>query len=286
MKINVIRSLIENLTRDVVTEMSHLSGGTHASLLKVRLENDRVLVVKQSHATSADLEIEARMLRYFRQYSPIPCPSVLHAESAFLVMDYIANDNQMSQSVQHDLAEKLAAQHRVQAQTFGLEFDTLIGGLVQPNPPTESWVTFFGAHRLRHMAHAACEEGQLSASVTARIDRLISKLDQLINDKPNAVLLHGDLWGGNILCRNGQLAGLIDPAIYYGDREIELAFGTLFGDLGPAFFERYSEILPIEAGFFEERRDLYNLYPLLVHVRLFGPSYVPAIEQSLARFGC
>ena len=88
-----------------------------------------------------------------------------------------------------------------------------------------------------------------------------------------------------MLFRSGKIAGLVDPAIYYGDREIELAFGTLFGDLTPAFFDRYGEIFPIQPGFFEERRDLYNLYPLLVHVRLFGGSYVGSVDRILTRFG-
>ncbi len=286
MNINAIRSRIENLTGGVVTQISDLSRGSIADVTRVELKDGRSLVIKQSHAASGSLEIEARMLGYFAQHSPIPCPSVLYADRTCLVMDYIANDNRMSPDVEHDLARHLAAQHQVSAPTFGLEFDTLIGGLHQPNTQAESWRTFFGEHRLRHMAHAARREGQLPLPTTARIDRLIGKLDRLIDDKPNAVLLHGDLWGGNILCRNRRLAGLIDPAIYYGDREIELAFGTLFGDLGTAFFERYNEILPIEPGFFEERRDLYNLYPLLVHVRLFGPSYVGAVENILTRFGC
>ncbi|MDG4718994.1 MULTISPECIES: fructosamine kinase family protein [Thalassospira] len=283
---SALKDLIENLTSDVVASISNLSGGTMASVTRVELGSGRLLVIKQSHLANSDLKIEARMLRYFARHSPIHCPSVLHADNACLVMDYMANDNQMSQRVQRDLAEQLAAQHRITATTFGLEFDTLIGGLPQPNPQTESWVTFFGEHRLRHIAQAAHQGGQLSASTTARIDRLIDKLDGLIPDKPTAALLHGDLWGGNILCQDGKLAGLIDPALYYGDREIELAFGTLFGDLGPAFFGRYNEILPIEPGFFEERRDLYNLYPLLVHVRLFGAPYIGAVENILMRFGC
>ena len=135
------------------------------------------------------------------------------------------------------------------------------------------------------MATAAQQEGHLPARLVNRIDKLIVKLGDLIAEKPAASLLHGDLWGGNILCHDDKIAGLIDPAIYYGDREIDLAFGTLFGDLTPEFFKQYDEVSKIEPGFFEERRDLYNLYPLLVHVRLFGGSYVDSVDQTLSRFG-
>jgi len=99
-------------------------------------------------------------------------------------------------------------------------------------------------------------------------------------------LIHGDMWGGNVLCRNGAVAGFVDPAIYYADAEIELAFSTLFSTFGDAFFSRYRELRDIRPGFFETRVPLYNLYPLLVHVRLFGGGYVAQVERTLTRFGC
>ncbi|MBN8194889.1 fructosamine kinase family protein [Thalassospira povalilytica] len=282
---NAATSLIERLTGCPVKQITHMSGGSFAEVIRLDLSDGRSVVAKIASSGKGDLETEAEMLRYFAKHSPIACPDVIHADQDCLVMTYVANDNRMSQSVQRDLAVQLAAQHQVTAPKFGLAFDTLIGGLHQPNRFEQSWVTFFGENRLRHMAQAAHREGQLPASLTVRIDHLIQRLEHFIDDKPQSSLLHGDLWGENILCQDGRVAALIDPAIYYGDREIELAFGTLFGDLGPDFFGQYHEILPIAPGFFEERRDLYNLYPLLVHVRLFGAPYVRSVENILERFG-
>jgi fructosamine-3-kinase len=94
------------------------------------------------------------------------------------------------------------------------------------------------------------------------------------------------MWGGNVLVNDGCIAGFIDPAIYYADPEIELAFSTLFSTFGEPFFRRYSEIRPIRPDFFEVRRDLYNLWPLLVHVRLFGGGYVRQVERILKSLGC
>ncbi|MFV1849827.1 MAG: fructosamine kinase family protein [Porticoccaceae bacterium] len=276
---------ITELTGSGIRQMTTLSGGCVADVMRADLECGRSLVIKKGDANTSGLLIEAEMLRYLAQHSPITCPDVIYADDGCLIMSFIANDNQMSESVQIDLAEQLARQHAVTSDQFGLSFDTLIGGLHQPNQQEASWIRFFGEHRLRFMAHAAHKEGRLNAAMTARMDRLIDRLDRHIDDQPKPSLLHGDLWGGNILCQNGKLAGLIDPAIYYGDREIELAFGTLFGDLTPAFFDRYAEIMQINPGFFEERRDLYNLYPLLVHVRLFGGSYVGSVDHILSRFG-
>src|SRR3546814_4637170 len=96
--------------------------------------------------------------------------------------------------------------------------------------------------------------------------------------------LHGDMWGGNVLARGGRIAAFVDPAIYHADPEIELAFSTLFGTYGEAFFRRYEALRPLRPGFFETRRDIYNLYPLLVHARLFGGSYVASVDRILGRF--
>jgi fructosamine-3-kinase len=274
---------ITDLTGAKIIAQSHLSGGCVAKVMRVDLDNGQSLVIKVG--VGANLDIEAAMLRYLTDHSPIRSPNVLYGDPGCLVMGFIANDGQMSGSVQRDLAKQLAKQHAVTSDHYGLSFDTLIGGLHQPNTRSKSWITFFGEHRLRYMATAAHQEGILPTRLVNRIDKLIVKLGDLIADKPAASLLHGDLWGGNILCHDGKIAGLIDPAIYYGDREIDLAFGTLFGDLTPEFFEQYSEVSKIEPGFFEERRDLYNLYPLLVHVRLFGGSYVSSVDQILSRFG-
>ncbi|RCK27015.1 fructosamine kinase family protein [Thalassospira lucentensis] len=279
----ILSQRITDLTGAKIIARSHLSGGGVATVMRVDLDNGQSLVIKAG--ADANLDIEAAMLRYLTDHSPIPCPNVLYGDSSCLVMGFIANDGQMSGSVQRDLARQLAKQHAVTADQYGLSFDTLISGLHQPSTQSKSWITFFGEHRLRYMATAAHQEGILPTRLVNRIDKLIVKLGDLIADKPAASLLHGDLWGGNILCQDGKIAGLIDPAIYYGDREIELAFGTLFGDLTPEFFKQYDEVSKIEPGFFEERRDLYNLYPLLVHVRLFGGSYVDSVDQTLSRFG-
>jgi fructosamine-3-kinase len=158
--------------------------------------------------------------------------------------------------------------------------------LTLPNGWGSSWLAFFRDRRLRYMAGEAHRAGRLPAATVGRVDEFAGRLAEWIAEPTRPSLIHGDAWGGNILCRQGRVAAFIDPAIYYADPEIELAFGTLFGTFGPAFFRRYGELRPIRAGFFEERRDLYNLYPLLVHARLFGGSYVGDVERTLARFGC
>ena len=135
------------------------------------------------------------------------------------------------------------------------------------------------------MGGEARRAGRLPEELFKRLEAFAGKIENWIAEPKHPSLIHGDLWGGNVLSGQGRIAGFVDPAIYYADPEIELAFSTMFTTFGQPFFKRYGEIRPIAPGFFEERRDIYNLYPLLVHVRLFGSGYVSGVEHTLARFG-
>lgn len=262
-----------------------LSGGCIAEVRLITLENNSRLVTKIGRAGDR-LDLEGHMLEKLGQTKTVPVPSVLYAADHLLVMDYLETSGGITDSVQRDAAKKLAALHQVSQDFFGYEEDTVIGGLPQPNPKTTSWVDFFKTHRLLHMGKEALNAGRLSQRMYDRLENFSEKLSRLIEEPASPSLLHGDLWTGNVLCHNGTLAGLIDPAIYFGHAEIELAFTTMFNTFGKAFFDAYHQINPIAPGFFEDRLDIYNLYPLLVHVRLFGGSYVASVERVLTRHGC
>ena len=118
-----------------------------------------------------------------------------------------------------------------------------------------------------------------------RLEAFCGKLERHLDEPAAPSLIHGDLWGGNILVKAGRIAAFVDPAIHYADAEVELAFTTLFGTFGQAFFDRYREHRPIAPGFFEARRDIYNLYPLLVHTTLFGGHYAASVDGILRRYG-
>ena len=186
---------------------------------------------------------------------------------------------------QRHAAELLAELHAVTAPRAGLDRDTLIGSLHQPNPWTESWVAFFAGHRLVSMADQATRAGRLPADLAARVHTLADRLGSLLDEPGAFSLVHGDVWSGNVLAEPGRITGFIDPAIYFAHPEVELAFITLFNCFGQPFFDRYHELRPIAAGFFESRRHVYNLYPLLVHVRLFGGGYVQQLSSTLSGLG-
>lgn len=269
-----------------VAAVAALPGGSVAEVVKAALADGGACVAKLGDAT-ARLDIEGRMLAEIAARSALPVPEVLHAAPDLLVMSYIENDGgAITASVERDAAHHLAALHGITAPAFGFPFDTLIGGLGQPNPETASWRDFFRDARLLHMARAGLEAGRIAPALMGRIERFAGALDRFIGEDVKPALLHGDMWAGNVLVKGGRVAGFVDPACYFGDPEIELAFSTLFSTFGDDFFAAYGALRPFDAaGFFEARRDIYNLYPLLVHARLFGGHYAGAVERTLARFG-
>jgi len=176
----------------------------------------------------------------------------------------------------------LARLHRNTNACFGLERDNWIGTLEQVNTPGTDWPAFFIQHRLEALVRTACDRQRIGMGEALRFERLYVKLPSLFPPEPPA-LLHGDLWSGNFLCDEHDRPVLIDPAVYYGHREMDIAMTRLFGGFDTAFYVAYNAESPLEQGW-EERVDLCNLYPLLVHVNLFGGGYAQQVGAVLRRY--
>jgi fructosamine-3-kinase len=262
-----------------------LSGGMIGEVYKVELEDGTPLVAKVDENAGSHLEREAYMLRYLRENSELPVPEVFHGSETLLLMEFIEGASRFSDGAEHHAAELLANLHSITADEYGHERDTLIGSLDQPNPKSENWLDFFRDHRLLYMADVAYRSGRFSSEDRRRIDTLAGRLEEYIEEPNPPSLIHGDAWSANVLAKGDRITAFLDPAIYFADCEMELAFISLFDSFGEAFFKRYEEVRWIRPGFFETRRDLYNLYPLLVHVYFFGGGYVGMVRKSLDRFG-
>ena len=262
-----------------------MGGGCIGEVYRVELEDGTPLVAKVDRDGESHLEREAYMLRYLREKSDLPVPEVFHGSEVLLLMEFVEGDSRFSTGAERYAAELLAALHGVTWGSYGHERDTLIGSLDQPNPPTKSWVEFFRDHRLLYLAGVAHEANRLQSEDLKKIENLAERLEDYLEEPERPSLIHGDVWSANVLAKGDRITAFLDPAIYYADPEIELSFISLFDSFGDAFFERYTEIRNIRPGFFEERRDLYNLYPLLVHVYFFGGGYLSSVKSTLSRFG-
>lgn len=279
------QSTIEHTIGSKIASMQPLSGGMISDVYRVKFIDGHHVVAKVNKETTSSLKIEAKMLDYLKGNSVLPVPDVLYKDDNLIIMSYIEHETGLSTSAEEDAAHYLSALHKVSTAQFGLSFDTLIGGIHQPNTPDESWIDFFAEQRLLYMSKTAYASRRLPLEIHRRIEQFATVLDDFLFEPDAPSLIHGDLWGGNILSKNGKITGFIDPAIYYAHSEIELAFSTLFNTFGQTFFDTYHALHPIEPDFFSVRRDIYNLYPLLVHVHLFGGDYVNAVDRILSRFG-
>lgn len=247
--------------------------------------DDGALVVKVDNGPLPQLEIEGMMLRYLAEKSELPVPCVHHSSPQLLLMDYIPGRSQFNAASECHAAELLAALHDVHAPACGLEEDTLIGALHQPNPWTASWIEFFTEQRLLYLGRLGVEMGRMPAELLRRLEALCSRLGELIDEPAQPSLMHGDIWSANVLADGDCITAFLDPAIYYGHAEVELAYILLFHTFGTPFLQRYQELRPLTPGFFEARMYVYQLYPLLSHVCHFGGGYVESTMNMLMRVG-
>ena len=208
-----------------------------------------------------------------------------YGSQSFILLEWLVAPPQHDRaSAAEALGHGLAALHRATAPAYGLDHDNYIGATPQPNGWMTSWRAFFRERRLRVQAELAHRNGRMSGERARRMERLLDRLGDWLDDRAvTPALLHGDLWGGNFIVGPGGAAALIDPAAYYGNHEADLAFTTLFGGFPASFYRAYDEVWPQVSGW-QERRDLYNLYHLLNHLNLFGEGYGAQVDQVLRRY--
>jgi fructosamine-3-kinase len=264
-----------------------LSGGDINDAYAVRLADGREVFVKSNVRAPNDMFVaEARGLAWLAQANSLRLPAVLAASGANELTPFLALELIRPAPRAPDFDERLgrgvAALHRHGAPAFGLDHDNYIGRLHQKNTFAVTWAEFYRVRRLGAQLKAAVDAGLATVRMRRDFERLFVEMDALCGPHEPPARLHGDLWGGNMIADDRGEPCLIDPAVYGGHREIDLAMMKLFGGFGPRVFTAYKEAFPLADGY-RERVALYQLYPLLVHVNLFGSGYVGQVEAALAR---
>jgi fructosamine-3-kinase len=290
---NLPTALIEAIVTAVGTPIAAVKpvgGGDISSAARVDWADGRQAFVKwRSDGPAGLFTAERRGLERLRSANALRVPEVLaqseatHDSPAFILMTWLERGAERP-GVAEALGQGLAALHRVTHDAYGLDHDNFIGANPQPNQSAADWVTFFHEQRLGFQMELAGRNGYLSSTRARRLAKLLARLSDWLPSDPPASLLHGDLWGGNWLVTAAGEPALIDPAVYYGHREADLAFTELFGGFSGAFYAAYNQAWPLEPGY-QERRDLYNLYHLLNHLNLFGEGYGGSVDSILRRYG-
>lgn len=228
---------------------------------------------------------EAEGLEMLRASQAVHVPGVIahgvEEDRGFLLLEYVERGEDTS-AVQAGLGQAMARLHQHAWSMFGLEKDNHIGLLPQVNTPHAEWSDFLVHCRFGPLVRRAMDHGRIDSGDVLRFERLYRALPDLFPKEPPA-LLHGDLWRNNWIASADGRAVLVDPAVYYGHREMDLAMSRLFGGFGVAFHAAYEETAPLATGW-EERVDLCNLYPLLVHLNLFGGTYRARLSSVLRRY--
>ncbi len=268
-----------------IAETDRLSGGDINKAYGLTLNTGAHIFMKANSKANADFfTAEAAGLSAIEATGVIKTPEILCTGTddgedvgySFLLLKFIKSAKPRT-DYWETFARDLAALHKADTKIFelsgkfGFFQNNFIGARAQNNTPSDSWISFFRDNRLAPQFKDA--DSYFTAEDRTKITKLLDHLEDFLIEPNQPSLLHGDLWSGNVMCGPEGKAMLIDPAAYIGHAEADLAMTELFGGFPEKFYDAYYEANPLEPGY-ENRRDLYNLYQLLNHLNLFGPTYL------------
>ena len=279
-----------------IAETDRLSGGDINKAYGLTLTNGKHIFMKaNAKQNAAFFTAEAAGLTAIEKTRAIGTPEILCTGTddgedvgySFLLLKYI-NSGKPQKNYWQELARNLAEMHNAETSVyleeggrFGFFQDNYVGARPQKNIPCDSWISFFRDNRLSPQFTAA--DSYFESDDRVQITKLLDHLDDFMIEPEKPSLLHGDLWSGNVMCGPEGKAMLIDPACYVGHAEADLAMTELFGGFPLEFYDAYREARPLQPGY-ENRRDLYNLYQLLNHLNLFGPTYLGPVLSIVAEY--
>lgn len=261
-----------------------VASGNHNQGLRLESETGFFFLKLNSNHERDILHKESEGLELLRKATFLKVPQTYGCgrigDYNYLLTEFITSGKHQP-DFWENLGLGLAHLHLRSNSKFGLEQNNYIASIPQNNLQMANWLDFYIEHRLEPLIGKAYFEKLIPLEFLKKFQEIYSKLEDVFPEEKPA-LVHGDLWSGNVICTVDGQPGLIDPAVYFGHREMDLAFSRLFGGFDTEFYNSYESVLPLEPGF-ENRMGIYNLYPLLVHLNLFGTAYLPGIERIINR---
>lgn len=265
------------------------SGGCINETACLKLSNNKTVFLKANSSRYRGMFLaEAKGLLALRQEGGPKVPSPLAyyegKHEQFILLSYI-KPGRPHRHHYRDFGHAFASLHRQDAsRVFGFEHDNYIGSTFQRNQTCDSWVSFYRDHRLGFQIDLAAKKGLASSALVKKVEQLMAKLGEIIDEPKHPSILHGDLWTGNAMADENGDAVIFDPAAYYGHYEADMAMTELFGRFPSDFYSAYNEVLPLTSEYGSTRKTIYNLYHILNHLNIFGPSYAGQAMSMVSHF--
>jgi len=281
-----IKTRFEEKLGNKISKIISLSGGCISDAYKITTKDGSNFFLKYNPSVSVDMFVkEANGLKELSKSKTIRIPEVLGFDTDYILLQYIATGSKKKNFFEN-FGQNFAGMHKFTSENFGFYEDNYIGSNPQKNVPDEEekkdWVSFYFNKRILFQLKLAEKLGNSTEELRSGISKLGNKISTIISTEERPSLLHGDLWGGNYMVDESGHAVLIDPAVYYGNREADLGMTKLFGGFSSDFYSAYIEEFPLEDGY-EYRENIYKLYHVLNHVNLFGGGYYSQ-AMSLIKF--
>ncbi len=271
----------------IVINYSPVFGGDINTTYVLSTNEDKYFIKLNATAFDDMLQREKDGLLLLRSANttlkiPEPILQGNFAQQSFLLMEYLEKGAE-SKSLWQQLATGLAQLHQITQDHFGLHHNNYIGSVFQNNTSATTWAQFYAHQRILPLMQQAYEQHKCTKEDLQQAEQFCNKLPGLMPEEP-AALLHGDLWSGNRMFTLNREASVYDPAVYFGHREMDIAMTLLFGGFDAQFYTTYNEVFPLQNGW-RNRIDICQLYPLLVHLILFGGHYYSAVKSILEKYG-